>query len=70
VGRPASEERGCADEDARAAWGPALYALGGTVHRRHDPLRDEAGVESEVRLFGSTVEKDGAWKVFSCVVDD
>jgi hypothetical protein len=33
-------------------------------------VRDEAGVESEVRVFGSTLEKDGAWKVFSYVVDD
>jgi hypothetical protein len=33
-------------------------------------IRDESGRESEVRLFGSTVEKDGAWKVFSYVVDD
>jgi hypothetical protein len=33
-------------------------------------VRDESGRESEVRLFGSTLEKDGAWKVFSYVVDD
>jgi hypothetical protein len=42
-----------------------------TVHR--DTMlrvRDDAGRESEMRLFGSTVEKDGAWKVFSYVVDD
>jgi hypothetical protein len=33
-------------------------------------VRDERGVESDVRLFGSTLEKDGAWKVFSYVVDE
>jgi hypothetical protein len=28
------------------------------------------GTERLVRLFGSTIERDGAWKVFSYVVDD
>jgi hypothetical protein len=32
--------------------------------------RGETGVESELRLFGSILQKDGAWKVFSYVVDD
>jgi hypothetical protein len=33
-------------------------------------VRDEEGTTSELRLFGSSLEKDGAWKVFSYVVDD
>ncbi|MBI4487099.1 MAG: hypothetical protein HY655_13925 [Acidobacteria bacterium] len=42
-----------------------------TVHRDTTlRVRDARGVESELRLFGSAVEKDGAWKVFSYVVDD
>ena len=33
-------------------------------------VRDEAGAMAELRLFGSSLEKDGTWKVFSYVVDD
>ena len=33
-------------------------------------VRDETGAEIELRLFGSTIQKDGAWKVFSYVVDE
>jgi len=33
-------------------------------------VRDETGGELEVRLFGSTIQKEGAWKVFSWVVDE
>lgn len=33
-------------------------------------IRDEQGIESDVRLFGSSVEKGNRWKVFSYVVDD
>jgi hypothetical protein len=33
-------------------------------------VRDETGAPAELRLFGSTIQKDGAWKVFSYVVDD
>lgn len=32
-------------------------------------LRDPDGTTREARLFGSSFEKDGAWKVFSYVVD-
>jgi hypothetical protein len=32
--------------------------------------RDETGTEVDLRLFGSTIEKDGGWKVFSYVVDE
>ena len=28
-------------------------------------VRDDAGTESEIRVCGSMIEKDGAWKVFS-----
>ena len=33
-------------------------------------VRDAEGVESTIRLFGSTIEQDGRYKVFSYVVDD
>jgi hypothetical protein len=33
-------------------------------------VRDEAGTEADLRLFGSSLEKDDAWKVFSYVVED
>jgi hypothetical protein len=33
-------------------------------------VRDETGAEIDLRLFGSTIQKDGAWKVFSYVVDE
>ena len=33
-------------------------------------VRDESGAVSELRLFGSSLEKDQTWKVFSYVVDD
>jgi hypothetical protein len=32
--------------------------------------RDETGTEVDLRLFGSIIQKDGGWKVFSYVVDD
>jgi hypothetical protein len=42
-----------------------------TVHRETVVrVRDERGMEAEMRLFGSSLEKDDAWKVFSYVVDD
>jgi hypothetical protein len=33
-------------------------------------VRDETGTLVDLRLFGSTIEKDGAWKVFSYVIDE
>jgi hypothetical protein len=33
-------------------------------------VRDAVGATRSVRLFGSSLEKDGEWKVFSYVVDD
>lgn len=33
-------------------------------------VRDAAGAESEIRVCGSMMEKGGAWKVFSYVVDE
>lgn len=42
-----------------------------TVYRKTVlKVRDETGAEAEMRLFGSSVEKDDVWKVFSYVVDD
>lgn len=35
-----------------------------TIH-----VRDASGVEHPLRVYGSMLEKDGAWKVFSYVVD-
>lgn len=32
-------------------------------------VRNEHGQETDVRLFGSMIEKDGRWKVFSYVTD-
>jgi hypothetical protein len=32
-------------------------------------VRDETGVEQEMRIFGSVIQKESAWKVFSWVVD-
>lgn len=33
-------------------------------------VRDEPHEVSDLRLFGSTLEKDGSWKVFSYVVEE
>jgi hypothetical protein len=33
-------------------------------------VRDEQGIEADLRIFGSSLEKDDTWKVFSYVVDD
>lgn len=42
-----------------------------TVHRETTlRVRDTTGVEHELRLWGSMLEQDGEWKVFSYVVDD
>ena len=42
-----------------------------TVHRDSVvTLKGDDGHAREVRLFGSALEKDGAWKVFSYIVDD
>lgn len=42
-----------------------------TVHRETVlQVRDEADTHADLRLFGSAIQKDGAWKVFSYVVDE
>ena len=42
-----------------------------SVHRETVlKVRDERGAEADLRLFGSGLEKDSTWKVFSYVVDD
>ena len=33
-------------------------------------VRDESGVQLDLRLFGSLIDYDGAWKVFSYVTND
>jgi hypothetical protein len=41
------------------------------VHREAAlTVRDPAGMEREIRVCGSMLEKDGGWKVFSYVVDE
>lgn len=41
------------------------------VHREAKlRVRDASGTETEIRVCGSMIEKDGAWKVFSYVIDD
>jgi hypothetical protein len=41
------------------------------VHRETTlRVRDSSGAERNLRVFGSLLEKDGAWKVFSYVVED
>jgi hypothetical protein len=45
--------------------------VGVTVHRDTQfVIKDESGTEQNVRLFGSTIEQNGRYKVFSFVVDD
>jgi hypothetical protein len=42
-----------------------------TVHRETVlQVRNQGGPQFEVRLFGSLIEQNGGWKVFSYVVDD
>lgn len=42
-----------------------------TVHRETVlRIRDEGGAEYDLRLFGSSLQKDDVWKVFSYVIDD
>ena len=41
------------------------------IHRKATfRVRDASGQETDVRLCGSMIEQDGAWKVFSYVVED
>ena len=40
------------------------------VHRNATfAVRDQAGAVSQIHVCGSMIEKDGAWKVFSYVID-
>ena len=66
---------------ARGAGGVTLVAVhfaggetqypGYAVHRDTTlTVRDATGDTRDVRLFGASFEQDGAWKVFSYVVDD
>src|SRR5687767_11808089 len=50
--------------------GPTTEYADYKVHRRTELIvKDEDGVEQTVRFFGSTLEKQGSFKVFSYVVD-
>jgi len=33
-------------------------------------VRDETGMQTDLRLFGSLIQKEGIWKVFTYVVDE
>jgi hypothetical protein len=56
--------------DVRFSESPAQYAEfivhGGTSL----VVKNDAGEQETIRVCGSLLEKDGAWKVFSYVVDD
>ena len=50
--------------------GPTTRYSHSEVHRETVlTVRDAEGANQDVRLFGSSVEGDGAWKVFSYVLD-
>jgi hypothetical protein len=49
---------------------PTRYVGSSVHHGTMFKVRDEQGVERELRLCGSFLEKDGQWKVFSFVIDD
>jgi len=54
----------------RVAGGTTRYSTY-AVHRETVlQVRDDTGAQADLRLFGSAVQKDGAWKVFSYVVDE
>ncbi len=51
--------------------GKTTRYAGSAVHRDTVlVVRDRKGAEQRVRIYGSTFEKDGSFKVFSFVVDD
>lgn len=51
--------------------GPSTTYGDVTVHRETRLIVETPDrVERVIRLFGSTIEQDGAWKVFSYVVDE
>jgi hypothetical protein len=55
--------------DVRFAGGATHYQSF-IVHRETTlRIRDEQGVDGDVRLYGSTFQKEGAFKIFSYVVD-
>ena len=54
----------------RTEGGGATAWAGFTVHRETElVVRDPSGAPRTVRLFGSLLEREGRWKVFSYVVD-
>ena len=57
-------------EVSRVSFAEATDYEGYRVHRDATfHVRNAGGTESEIRVCGSMIEKDGAWKVFSYVVD-
>jgi hypothetical protein len=57
-------------DEVRFPEGTSEYA-GFRVHRAAVlTVRDGAGARQELRLFGSAIETDEGWKVFSYVIDD
>jgi hypothetical protein len=49
---------------------PARYPTYTVYRETVLKVRDDRGAEADLRLFGSSIEKDRTWKVFSYVVDD
>lgn len=59
------------DELVRLTFSDVTPYAGFQVHRKATfRVRDASGQETDVRLCGSMIEQDGAWKVFSYVVED
>lgn len=51
--------------------GEATHYPSYTVYRETVlEVRDESGAQIDLRVFGSTIHKNGTWKVFSYVVDE
>ena len=58
-------------ELVRLTFSDVTRYAGFRVHRKATfRVRDASGHETDVRLCGSMIEQDGAWKVFSYVVND
>ncbi|HQR40906.1 MAG TPA: hypothetical protein PLF26_21160 [Blastocatellia bacterium] len=53
----------------RFAGGDEVYSTYTVHHDTRLVLRDESGDERELKLFGSMLETNGQWKLFSFVVD-
>ena len=65
-----NEHRGRRYRVERVSFGSRTDYASYRVHRAaRFRVRDDAGHETDIRVCGSFLEKDGAWKIFSYVVD-